>query len=117
MGAKSFDEQERICNAVLVAAGLSYRGKERMRMGQTGEMIECAIYNGFAYTHVLKHMARDKLRSRDRGPINEMTRAPTTGKRASGGLRAISGEHENINTCSYVSSRLQQLCYVSSRLQ
>lgn len=101
MGASTFKERQQICSAVLRAHGFSYKGKERMRQGTTGRAIQCEIYNGFAYMRVLKHMARDKLRSRDRGPINEQTRQPTVGKRQSGALRAISGEHENINTYSY----------------
>lgn len=106
VSSSSFAEQMKMCTAVLRMNGLQATGKERMRRGDTGQMIQCAVYCGFANMRVLKHMARDKLRSRDRGPINEHTRQPTVGKRQSGALRAISGEHENINTYSYGMSAL-----------
>lgn len=101
MSQTSFKDQMEMCSAILRLNGLLHTGKERMRRGDTGQLIQCQVYCGFANVRVLKHMARDKLRSRDRGPINEPTRQPTVGKRQSGALRAISGEHENINTYSY----------------
>lgn len=97
----SFEEQTKMCSAILRLNGLSHTGKERLRSGETGRVLKCMVYVGFANMRVLKHMARDKLRSRDRGPINEHTRQPTVGKKMHGSLRAISGEHENINTYSY----------------
>lgn len=97
----SFEEQMKACSAVLRLNGLSHTGKERMRRGDNGRLLKCHVYLGFANMRVLKHMARDKLRSRDRGPINPDTRQGTVGKKVHGAMRAISGEHENINTYSW----------------
>jgi len=97
--ATTFEDQKRLCSAVLQANGLKASGKERMRQGTTGEEIECDVYVGMAYLRVLKHMSRDKSRSRERGPVNELTRQPTAGKVNLGGPRW--GEMENWNLHSY----------------
>lgn len=106
LSAQTFEEKQRICAAVLRAHGLSYTGKERMLMGETGQSIMCDIYSGFAFLGVLKQMSADKLRSRARGPNNEMTRQPTVGKKSQGGQRT--GEMENKNLHSYGVTRIFQ---------
>lgn len=62
-------------------------GTSIMRQGTTGEMIMCPVFSGTVYLRVLKQMSADKLRSRDRGPVNDITRQPTSGQKNSGGLR------------------------------
>ena len=101
MSSQTFDERQRICAQILTRQGMKYTGKDQIALGSNGLMVQCNIYTGFAYMRVLKHMARDKLRSRERGPVNETTRQPTVGKKRSGALKAASGENENMNTNSY----------------
>lgn len=91
----SIERQLKTCREILESAGLHYSGKDYMRCGKTGRFIQCSIYNGFANMRALKHLSKNKLRSRDRGPINEMTRQPTAGKNVFGGQKF--GEMENWN--------------------
>ncbi len=85
----TFEDKMRLCAAVLKEAGLNYTGKEKMRLGTTGEEIQCDIFSGFAYLGVLKQMSRDKLRSRERGPVNELTRQTSVGKKQQGGQKQV----------------------------
>ncbi len=99
MSESSFDDKLRVCSHVLNSHGLSRKGKYRMIQGTTGLPVKCEIFNGLVYMGVLKHMAQKKLRSRDRGPVNEMTKQTTTGRKNLGGLKF--GEMENWNIHSY----------------
>lgn len=94
-----FQEKLELCCLILKRHGLNYNGKVHMRMGTTGELIQSQIFTGIVHLRVLKHMASDKLRSRDRGPTNELTRQTSVGKKRYGGLKQ--GEMENWNLHSY----------------
>ena len=99
LSSQTFDEKQRICSAVMQEHGLDYTGKVNMRKGTTGRLVKCQIFVGLVYLKVLKHMAKDKLRSRDRGPVNQLTRQTTTGRKNYGGQKQ--GEMENWNLYCY----------------
>lgn len=82
-----FLQQYEICRQVLKDVGLMSSGTERMIMGTTGQMIISDIYTGDVYMRTLPQVVRDKIRFRDRGPINELTRSTTSGKKSNGGLK------------------------------
>ena len=89
----TFNEKQRLYTSILKQSGMKYNGKSKMRLGTTGQLIRCEIYSGFVYLSILKQLAKDKLRSRDRGPVNELTRQTTVGRKNQGGTR--NGEMEN----------------------
>lgn len=91
----SFEQRMEVATHILKLQGMEYKGRDRMICGKTGKPLKCRIFNGSAYLRVLKHMAKDKLRSRARGPTNELTRQTTVGKKNFGGQKA--GEMENWN--------------------
>lgn len=93
MSKACFEDKLRACTHILNSSGFRYDSKERMRLGTTGDLIASPVYTGMAYIHVLKHLAKDKLRARTSGPINELTRQTSTGKKQSGGQR--NGEMES----------------------
>ena len=92
------DRMEAI-SRVLRSKGMNGGGKEKMTDGQTGIQMEYGIYTGILNTHVLNHRSKDKLRYRERGPVNELTRQPTSGRRLFGGQKI--GEMENWNIYAY----------------
>ncbi len=83
----SFRDRQALVTQALVGRGLSYDGKDVMYDGRTGRPIRCRIFTGMVYLGTLKHMAKDKVRSRERGPVNDLTQQPTTGLKNHGGLR------------------------------
>jgi DNA-directed RNA polymerase beta subunit len=95
LAATTFQERLATTKKVLAAYGFRCDGRDTMICGKTGRPLRCAVFNGVGYLRVLKHMARDKLRSRDRGPTNELTRQTSVGKRHFGGQKV--GEMENWN--------------------
>lgn len=99
LSTSSFEERQALCRKVLAENGMASNGRERMRWGTTGQEIECEIFSGMVYLRVLKHMAKDKLRARERGPNNEITRQTSVGKKKSGGQRQ--GEMMNWNMYCY----------------
>jgi DNA-directed RNA polymerase subunit B' len=102
LSESSLNDKLKICSHILRSSGLNPNGKYQMNLGTTGEPIQSEIYSGLIYMGVLKHMAKDKLRSRDRGPVNELTRQASVGKKNDGGLKM--GEMENGNLFSYAMS-------------
>jgi DNA-directed RNA polymerase beta subunit len=113
MSKRTFATKLTTTAEILKRYGLNYKGKELMTCGKTGRTLKCEIFNGIASMRVLKHMARDKLRSRDRGPTNELTRQTTVGKKHFGGQKA--GEMENWNFhCHGVPFMFQNVNYESA---
>lgn len=62
-------------------------GDEILYNPRTGEQLNCEIFIGPTYYYRLKHMVADKINSRDKGPVVELTGQPTQGRRNGGGLR------------------------------
>lgn len=62
-------------------------GNEIMYNGRTGEQIQSEIFLGPIYYYCLKHMVADKVHSRSTGAKTQLTRQPTSGRSAGGGLR------------------------------
>lgn len=67
--------------------GYQQRGNEVMYNGHTGKKLEAQIFIGPTYYQRLKHMVDDKIHSRARGPVANLTRQPVEGRSREGGLR------------------------------
>jgi len=74
-------------------------GNEILYNGRTGEQIASEIFMGPTYYLRLKHMVADKIHCRDKGPLDQLTRQPTSGRGKEGGLRI--GEMERDVLLSY----------------
>jgi DNA-directed RNA polymerase II subunit RPB2 len=55
--------------------------------GHSGRKMNTQVYVGPTYYQRLKHMVADKIHSRARGPIANLTRQPMEGRSRDGGLR------------------------------
>ena len=72
---------------MLSEAGYHPSGNEILYNGMTGEQLEAEIYFGPTYYLRLKHMPKDKINYRARGPRNVLTRQTVQGRANNGGLR------------------------------
>ena len=72
---------------MLVKQGFHSSGTEFLMNGMTGEQLETSIYIGPTYYLRLKHMVKDKINHRSRGPRNQLTRQTVGGRANDGGLR------------------------------
>lgn len=77
---------EDICN-LLENIGYDRKGKQVMYNGQTGEKFNAHIFIGPTFYQRLKHMVQDKVHSRSKGPVQNLTRQPVEGRSRDGGLR------------------------------
>jgi DNA-directed RNA polymerase II subunit RPB2 len=79
--------KEKEFGAVLTHNGFNSTGNEIMYNGMTGEQLETEIYFGPTYYLRLKHMVKDKINYRARGPRTVLTRQTVQGRSNDGGLR------------------------------
>jgi DNA-directed RNA polymerase II subunit RPB2 len=104
---------ESMCDE-LHALGYQRHGTEVLYSGTTGQRLGHTVFMspGPLY-QVLKHMVRDKLHSRSRGPTQAVTRQPSAGRSRDGALRL--GEMERDCLISHGTSALllERLLYSS----
>ena len=83
---------------MLTNAGFNNTGNHLMYNGMTGEQLQANIYMGPTYYMRLKHMVKDKINYRARGPNQFLTRQAVQGRANDGGLRV--GEMERDGICA-----------------
>jgi DNA-directed RNA polymerase II subunit RPB2 len=72
---------------LLTDVGFHSSGNELLYNGMTGEQIGAEIFMGPTYYMRLKHMVKDKINYRARGPRSALTKQPVGGRANDGGLR------------------------------
>ncbi|KAI4367941.1 hypothetical protein MLD38_016562 [Melastoma candidum] len=114
-------------------AGFSRWGSERVYNGRTGEMVQSLIFMGPTFYQRLIHMAEDKVKFRNTGPVHPLTRQPVADRKRFGGIKfgemerdcliahgASANLHERLFTLSdssqvHVCQKCKNLAYVIQR--
>jgi len=81
---------------LLVDMGYHSSGNEILYNGMTGEQLQADIFMGPTYYMRLKHMVKDKINYRARGPRTQLTRQTVQGRANDGGLRIGEMERDGI---------------------
>ena len=76
--------------------GYENRGEELLYSGFTGEQLSAKIFMGPTYYMRLKHMVKDKINYRARGPRTVLTRQTVQGRANEGGLRIGEMERDGV---------------------
>ena len=85
-----------IYGSILTNAGFNSSGTQVLYDGQSGQQIQANIYIGPTYYMRLKHMVKDKINYRARGPKTMLTRQTVQGRANDGGLRIGEMERDGI---------------------
>ena len=72
---------------VLMKHKFHSNGDEILYNGMNGKQLEASVFIGPTYYMRLKHMVKDKINHRARGPRTNLTRQPVSGRANDGGLR------------------------------
>jgi hypothetical protein len=81
---------------MLANMGYHSTGNEVLYNGMTGEQMESDIFIGPSYYMRLKHMVKDKINYRTRGPRTALTRQTVQGRANDGGLRIGEMERDGV---------------------
>lgn len=99
---------------ILPLYGFTRNSETRMYDGLTGEMMDTAIFEGFAFLSPLPHQTYQKIQARSKGAIDNATRQPTAGRSRHGGIKLGEMERDALITAGAAEVVTERYCNMSA---
>nr|AJA90758.1 DNA-directed RNA polymerase IV second largest subunit [Cycas revoluta] len=93
--------------------GYEQWGKEQMYNGRTGYKMQSKIFIGPTYYQRLIHMAEDKMKYRNHGPVHPLTRQPVADRKRHGGVKFGEMERDCMLAHGATANLMERLFYLS----
>nr|AJA90774.1 DNA-directed RNA polymerase IV second largest subunit [Ginkgo biloba] len=93
--------------------GYQQWGKEQMYNGRTGCKLQSKIFIGPTYYQRLIHMAEDKMKYRNHGPVHPLTRQPVADRKRHGGVKFGEMERDCMLAHGATANLLERLFFLS----
>mmetsp|Transcript_65905 Transcript_65905/g.162225 ORF Transcript_65905/g.162225 Transcript_65905/m.162225 type:complete len:684 (+) Transcript_65905:123-2174(+) len=115
-GTAFIEPKKKAVDRNLRKLGFNSKGNDFFFSGISGQLLKMEIFSGPVFYQKLKHMVKDKIHARTRGPRSPLTKQPIEGRSKEGGQRFGEMERDCLISYGASDSIIERLIFSSDLL-